>query len=150
MPAGKSGTRLKGEDSLEEVVSVNDHDNLLFFTAEGHAYAVHAYDIPQAARTATGTPITQVGLGWQVVFISKHYCFVMHLIAVQVLKVGKPSSIAAMLPVSQFSDDVDVVMLSANGLIKRTPLSQYAKITSRGVCAMRLKVRRFSHRKLAE
>lgn len=58
--AGKAGTRLREEDSLEEVVSVNDHDNLLFFTTEGHAYALHAYDIPQASRTAAGTAITQV------------------------------------------------------------------------------------------
>ena len=114
---GKAGTRLKAEDSLEEVVSINDHDNLLFFTTEGHVYALHAYDIPIAARTASGTAITQV------------------------LQVSKPSSVAAMLPVSQFTEDVDVIMLTTNGLIKRTPLSQYSKITSRGVTSIKLKVR---------
>jgi len=57
---GKSGTRLRDEDCLEEVVSANDHDNLLFFTTHGHVYALNAYDIPQASRTASGTAITQV------------------------------------------------------------------------------------------
>lgn len=60
---------------------------------------------------------------------------------IQVLRIGKPSTVAAMLPVSEFGDDVDVVMLTTNGLIKRTKLSQFSKITARGVCCMKLKVR---------
>jgi DNA gyrase subunit A len=113
---GKAGARLKGEDSLEDIVFVNDHDRLLFFTNEGHALALNAYEIPESSRTATGTAVTQL------------------------LRV-KPSSIAAMLPVSGFSDDVDLVMMTSNGQIKRLALSQLAKINVRGVTAMSLKVR---------
>jgi DNA gyrase/topoisomerase IV subunit A len=57
---GKAGARLKDEDSLEDVVYVNDHDRLLFFTSEGRVHALHAYEVPEAARTAVGTAITQV------------------------------------------------------------------------------------------
>lgn len=106
---------MKEEDSLEDIVYVNDHDRLLFFTNEGHALALNAYEIPESSRTATGTAVTQL------------------------LRV-KPSSIAAMVPVSEFSEDVDVVMLTSNGQIKRLALSQFAKINVRGVTAMSLKV----------
>lgn len=57
---GISGTRLKGNDSLEDLFFANDHDKLLFFTKEGHVHTLPAYSIPNASRTASGTPITQV------------------------------------------------------------------------------------------
>jgi DNA gyrase subunit A len=57
---GVAGTRLKDNESLEDLIFANDHDNLLFFTREGHAHSLPAYSIPQASRTASGTPITQV------------------------------------------------------------------------------------------
>ena len=94
---------------------MNDHDRLLFFTNEGHALALNAYEIPESSRTATGTAITQL------------------------LRV-KPASIAAMLPVSEFTEDVDLVMLTATGQIKRLALTQFAKINARGVTAMSLRV----------
>lgn len=111
---GKAGARLKDEDSLEDIMYVSDHDRLLFFTNEGHALALNAYEIPESSRTATGTAVTQL------------------------LRV-KPSSIAAMVPVSEFSEDVDVVMLTSMGQIKRVALSQFAKINVRGVTSMSLK-----------
>ena len=60
MCAGKAGARLKDDDSLDEVAYVNDHDHLLFFTAEGRAYSLRAYDVPEGARTAIGTAVAQV------------------------------------------------------------------------------------------
>lgn len=43
-----------------QVLYVNDHDHLLFFTAEGRAYSVRAYDVPEGGRTSVGTAIAQV------------------------------------------------------------------------------------------
>ena len=57
----------------------------------------------------------------------------------QLLRI-KPSSVAAILPVSDFSDDVDVVMLTSNGQIKRTALSKFANTNARGIVAMNLNV----------
>ena len=56
---GKTGARLKDEDSLEDIIQVNDHDRLLFFTNEGQASALNAYEIPESSRTASGSTITQ-------------------------------------------------------------------------------------------
>ena len=111
---GKTGARLKEEDSLEDILYVNDHDRLLFFTNEGHAFALNAYEIPESSRTASGTPITQL------------------------LRI-KPSNMAAILPVTEFSDEVDVILLSSNGQIKRIALSQLSKINARGVTVMGLR-----------
>jgi DNA gyrase subunit A len=60
---------------------------------------------------------------------------------VQVLPIRKTDSIAAMLPVSKFTDDDFLVMLTENGLIKRTPLSDFETIRSNGLIAIKLRVR---------
>ena len=58
--AGKVGTRLKDEDTVEDVIYVNAHERLLFFTTEGQVHALDAYEIPESSRMAVGTAITQV------------------------------------------------------------------------------------------
>lgn len=57
---GMQGTKLKGDDSVEDVIQCNDHDHLLFFTSDGIVRSLKAHQIPQASRTATGTALTQV------------------------------------------------------------------------------------------
>lgn len=58
--AGMQGAKLKGDDSVEDVVQCNDHDSVLFFTSDGVVRSLKAHQIPQASRTAIGTAITQV------------------------------------------------------------------------------------------
>lgn len=55
------GTTLKGDDSMAEVLHVMDHDDILFFTKDGSARNLKAYQVPEASRTAAGSAITQVG-----------------------------------------------------------------------------------------
>ena len=59
--AGQIGAKLKGNDVVEDVLHVMDHDHVLFFTADGVARSIRAHQIPPASRTAQGTAITQVG-----------------------------------------------------------------------------------------
>jgi DNA gyrase/topoisomerase IV subunit A len=66
-----------------------------------------------------------------------NYC---HQLSVQVLPIARTSAIAAMLPVSEFAKDLHLVMLTAHGQMKRTPLSQFSKINNRGIVAMTLRV----------
>ncbi|EFN50438.1 hypothetical protein CHLNCDRAFT_55891, partial [Chlorella variabilis] len=117
----KAGARLKEDDSLDEVVYVNDHDHLLFFTTEGRAYSLRAYDVPEGTRTAVGSAVTQV------------------------LPFDKSTRIAAMVPVSGFgaalgSAEQDVVMLTRKGQIKRTALKQFTSINRSGLVAMGVRV----------
>jgi DNA gyrase subunit A len=113
---GKAGARLKGDDIVEDVLSVNNHDHLLFFSEGGSAYSLRAFQVPEAARTSLGTAMPQI------------------------LPVTKSNPIAALLPVSSFeNEDLHLVMLTNNGLIKRTPLKQFAKINTRGIQAIKIK-----------
>ena len=57
---GKTGAKLKTDDSVEEVLHVMSHDSILFFTEDGVARSLKAYQIPEASRTAIGAAITQV------------------------------------------------------------------------------------------
>ena len=59
--AGMRGAKLKGDDSVDEIVQCFDHDSVLFFTSDGVVRSLKAHQIPQASRTAIGTAITQVG-----------------------------------------------------------------------------------------
>ena len=53
------GASLRDNDTVEEVQQVRDHQSMLFFTTDGQVFAVKAYDIPQASRTAAGTALPQ-------------------------------------------------------------------------------------------
>ncbi len=112
---GVAGTRLRDDESMEDLIFAMDHDNLLFFTREGHVHSLPAYSIPSASRTASGTAITQL------------------------IKVSKASNIAAVLPVTSSTKETDVVMLTENGQIKRTALDNFVSMSSRGLIAMKLK-----------
>ncbi|PRW61571.1 DNA gyrase subunit A [Chlorella sorokiniana] len=120
---GKTGARLKDDDSLDEVAFVSDHDHLLFFTSEGRAYCLRAFDVPEGSRTSIGTAFTQVLKG-----------------------LNKSTRIAAVIPVSDFgaepgssAADRDLVLMSRKGLIKRVPLKQFASINRNGLAAMGVK-----------
>ena len=112
---GVAGTRLKDDESMEDLIFANDHDNLLFFTREGHVHSLPAYSIPSASRTASGTAITQL------------------------IRVNRASNIASVLPITSATSDSDVIMLTEKGQIKRTALDSFTSMSSRGLIAMKLR-----------
>lgn len=112
---GMRGAKLKGDDSVDEIVQCLDHDSVLFFTSDGVVRSLKAHQIPQASRTAIGSAITQV------------------------LPIKKSDSIAAMMPVQQFEAKDYLLMATQDGLIKKTPLSQFSDVRSSGILAMKLK-----------
>lgn len=57
------------------------------------------------------------------------------------LPISKTANITAMLSVTEFTDDDFLVMLTADGLIKKTPLSRFQKMMSNGLTAIKLRVR---------
>ncbi|KAK9917213.1 hypothetical protein WJX75_001927 [Coccomyxa subellipsoidea] len=101
---GVSGARMREDDTVEEVAHVMDHDTVLFFSPDGICRALKAYQIPQSSRTAAGTPLTQV------------------------LQVGKGARVASIMSLGEFSDDDFLVMLTKDGLIKRTPMKLFANV----------------------
>ncbi|KAL3143174.1 hypothetical protein ABBQ38_002033 [Trebouxia sp. C0009 RCD-2024] len=112
---GMQGAKLKGDDSVEDIVQCMDHDSVLFFTSDGVVRSLKAHQIPQASRTAIGTAITQV------------------------LPIKKTDRVAAMLPVEEYKTGAYLLMATVNGLIKKTPLSQFQDVRANGLIAMKLK-----------
>ena len=111
---GKAGTRSQGEEAVRLFISCNDHDSLLLFSDRGVVYSVPAYRVPIASRAAKGTPV------------------------VQLLPIPREEQITSLLAVSAFEDDVQLVMLTSGGFIKRTPLSAFSNIRANGLIAISL------------
>jgi DNA gyrase subunit A len=111
---GKAGTKTQGEEAVKLFISCNDHDSLLLFSDRGVVYSLPAYRVPICSRTAKGTPI------------------------VQLLPIPREEAITSLLSVSAFDDDVQLVMLTSGGYVKRTNLSAFSNIRSNGLIAISL------------
>jgi DNA gyrase subunit A len=111
---GKAGARMKEDDVVEHFITCCDHDNVLFFSDRGVVYALKAYQIPVSSRNARGTPI------------------------VQLLPIPHEEKITSVVPVSDFPDDVFLVMLTNKGYIKKTALAAFSNIRANGLIAISL------------
>ena len=111
---GKAGTRSESTEQVRLFISCNDHDTLLLFSDRGIVYALPAYKVPIASRTAKGSPI------------------------VQVLPISREEDITSLLALSDFSEDHYLLMLTQAGFIKRTPLNAFSNIRVNGLIAIHL------------
>ncbi|MEO0947176.1 MAG: DNA gyrase subunit A, partial [Cyanobacteria bacterium J06641_5] len=111
---GKAAARIKEDDGIEHFISCCDHDRILFFSDRGVAYSLNAYHIPTGSRTARGTPI------------------------VQMLNLSQDEKVTSVVPVTEFTEDEHLVMLTRNGFVKKTPLSAFSNIRANGLIAISL------------
>lgn len=111
---GKAGTRSESTEQVHLFISCSDHDTLLLFSDRGLVYALPAYKVPIASRTAKGSPI------------------------VQLLPISREEDITSLLALSDFSEDRHLLMLTQAGFIKRTPLRAFANIRVNGLIAIHL------------
>ncbi len=111
---GVVGIETKEEDIVEHLFITSTHDYILFFTDKGKIFWLKAYDVPTSSRTARGKPI------------------------VNLLKV-QDESITAAVSVKEFPDDEYLVMMTRNGMIKKTALSEYGNPRPSGIIAITLK-----------
>lgn len=103
---GKKGS--SADDEVVHCITCNDHDTLLMVSQTGVVRGLRAYQVPTASRTAKGTPLPSV------------------------LNTNIGESVTAMLAVSEFTDEEYLVLTTKQGMIKRLPLKELEKITSRG------------------
>ncbi|MFW6358608.1 MAG: DNA gyrase subunit A [Chroococcales cyanobacterium] len=111
---GKAGAKMKEDDGVEHFLTCCDHDNVLFFSDRGVVYSIPAYLIPASSRTARGTPI------------------------VQMLPISKEEKITSLVPVTEFTEDEYLVMLTQRGYIKKTALAAFTNIRTNGLIAISL------------
>ena len=111
---GIIGMATKEEDFIERVLAVNSHSYLMMFTNTGKVQMKKAYMIPEAGRTAKGQNI------------------------VNILEMNEGEKITSCISVSEFSDHEYLTMVTRNGVIKRTLLSEYEYQRKGGKIALNL------------
>ena len=98
---GIIGMTTKEDDFVGNVLVVNSHSHLLFFTSKGRVYAKKAYRIPEAGRTAKGTNL------------------------VNIIELQEGEHVTAIISVNEFVDGEFLTMVTKRGIIKRTLLSEF-------------------------
>ncbi len=111
---GITGMTARDEDFIEKVDAVFSHSTMMFFTNRGRVQALRAFQIPEASRTAKGTNI------------------------VNLLELEKDEKVTAMISVNEFNDEEYLTMVTRNGVIKKTLLSEYAYQRKGGKIAINL------------
>lgn len=111
---GKTGMKTKEEDYIERVIVTNSHSNLLFFTNFGKVYSKKAYQVPEAGPNAKGTNI------------------------VNVLELSEGEKISTIIEIPEFLDYEYLLMVTKNGIIKRTHVSEYSYQRKGGKIALTL------------
>lgn len=111
---GVSGLTQKDEDFVEELFVASSHDDILFATNQGRAYRLIGYQIAKGSRISQGTHI------------------------VNLLQLQDDEQVTSMMRIPKDSEEGYVTMVTQNGYIKRSPLSEYRNIRRNGLIAIRL------------
>jgi len=111
---GRQAAATKEDDFIERLFIANTHDYILCFSSRGRVYWVKVYRVPQGSRTSRGKPI------------------------VNMFPLMEDEKITAILPVKQFDDGHYIFMATAQGTVKKTPLSAFANPRGKGIIAVEL------------
>lgn len=111
---GKSVGKMRVNDMMSDFLVCHAHDYVLFFSDKGTVYSARAFKIPECTRTAAGTPL------------------------IQILSLSDGERITSIISVAEFVDDEYLVMLTANGYIKKVSLNYFSSIRSTGIIAIQL------------
>ena len=112
---GIKGMQTINDDYIVELMMTTTHHNLMFITNTGRAYKIKAYEIPDASRTSRGIAI------------------------VNLIQMEAGEKVTAMFPVSEFNENSFLLMVTKNGIAKKTPLIEYANIRKKGLQAISLR-----------
>ena len=112
---GIKGMQTIEDDYIEELLLMNTHHYLMFFTNTGKVYRLKGYEIPEASRTARGTAI------------------------VNLLQLAPEEKITAMIPVKEYKQGKYLFMATRKGIVKKTPLLDYANVRKTGLAAISLR-----------
>ena len=111
---GKQATATKEDDFIDNLFIANTHDYVLCFSSRGQLYWIKVYNVPQGGRASRGKPI------------------------VNLLPLTDGEKITAILPVRSFDENKYIFMATANGTVKKTPLSDFSRPRPSGIIAVDL------------
>ena len=111
---GVTGMNRRDEDVATEIFVTGSHDYVLFFSSLGRVYKLKCYEIPEGSRTSRGMNIKNL------------------------LPLQPEEKVNSMIRVQAFDEDKYLVMVTKNGVIKRTKLSAYQNVRKGGLIAVDL------------
>ncbi|NOR35129.1 MAG: DNA gyrase subunit A, partial [Woeseiaceae bacterium] len=112
---GRSATKVKDEDFIDNLFVANTHDTILCFSSRGKMYWLKVYQVPQASRGSRGKPI------------------------VNLLPLEAGERINAVLPIKDYAKDSFVFMATSGGTVKKTSLSLFSRPRTNGIIAVDLR-----------
>lgn len=112
---GIKGMQTIEEDYVEELFMTSTHHYIMFFTNTGRVYRLKGYEIPEAGRTARGTAI------------------------INLLQLQPEEKITAVIPIAEYEDGKYLFMATKKGLVKKTPIRDYANVRKTGLAAITLR-----------
>jgi DNA gyrase subunit A len=116
----RGGKGIKGiqpidNDYVEDVMMTTNHHYMMFFTNQGRVYRLKAFEIPEASRTARGTAI------------------------INLLQLQPEEHVTAVIPIREFKEGEFLLMATKKGLVKKTPMVDYANVRKTGLLAITLR-----------
>lgn len=112
---GIKGMQTIEEDYVEDLFMTTTHHYIMFFTNTGRVYRMKAYEIPEASRTARGTAI------------------------INLLQLMPEEKITAIIPIREYEEGRYLFMATKKGLVKKTPIKDYANVRKTGLAAITLR-----------
>jgi DNA gyrase subunit A len=113
---GVIGMGTRDEDDVDYLVVARTHDRLYVFTDRGRVFALKVFELPDASRTAKGTPIQNI---------------------LEAMQAGE--RVSALVALRDTSSAEHLVMATRKGFIKKTPLTEYANVRRAGLIAIALR-----------
>ena len=112
---GVKGMAVNEDDVVDMLITMSTHDYLMLFTNLGKVYRIKGYQIPNASRTAKGLPV------------------------VNLLNLDKNEKVCTLVPVKRETDSEFLLFVTKNGIVKRTPMSEFDSIRQNGKIAITLR-----------
>ena len=112
---GIKGMQTIDEDYIEDLLMTTTHHYVMFFTNKGRVYRLKGYEIPEAGRTARGTAI------------------------INLLQLMPEEKITAIIPLREYEEGKYLFMATEKGLVKKTPIQDYANVRKTGLAAIALR-----------
>ncbi|MCY3986438.1 MAG: DNA gyrase subunit A [Candidatus Dadabacteria bacterium] len=112
---GRTGMATRDSDFVSDMFTASRHNSILFFSSFGRCYWLKVYEIPEAAPAARGRAM------------------------VNLLNLDKRETVAAVLPVKGFTEDVSIVMATRDGIVKKTKLKAYSHPRAGGIIALNIR-----------
>ena len=113
---GVIGMSTRDEDDVDHLVVARNHDRLHVFTDRGRVFAIKVFEVPDASRTAKGTPIQNI---------------------LEAMQTGE--RVSALIAIRDGATAPYLVMATRKGFVKKTPLSEYGNVRRAGLIAIELR-----------